>query len=80
MSIWHKEIIRLDGTLYAFVKIQDDYTGAIKRDIRDIHIEGNNYYIVADGGHVNVNEAREQFLQYEDRVRTALDWYRKTKF
>lgn len=80
MSIWHKEILRVDGDLKAYIEVQDDYTGNIRGGLRDIHLEGNNYYVRADGNRVDVTEARDNFLRYEDKVKSALDWYNKTKF
>lgn len=80
MSIWHKEVVRIDGDLKAYVEVQDDYSGSIRGGLRDIHLEGNNYYVRADGNKVDVTEARNNFLAYESKVKSALDWYNKTKF
>ena len=80
MSIWHKEVLRVDGDLKAYIEVQDDFTGNIRGGLRDIHLEGNTYFARADGNRVNVTEARDNFLRYESKVKDALEWYNKTKF
>lgn len=80
MSIWHKEVLRVNGGLKAYIEVQNEWTGAIVGGLRDIHLDGDTYYARADGMRVNVTEDRDRFLRREDEVKTALDWYRKTKF
>lgn len=40
MSIWHKEVVRIDGELMAYVGVQDDYYGTIRYGLRNIHLTG----------------------------------------
>lgn len=80
MALWHCEVVRLDGELKAYVGIQNDYTGNVSYSLRNLHLDGNNYYIVADGQHIKVNNEVESRLAYEDKIKHALEWYMKTKF
>jgi len=80
MSIWHKEVVRVNGRLMAYVEIQNEYTGATKGGLRDIHLDGNTYYCRADGQRINLNNDVEKAKMHEDKVKTALEWYNKTKF
>lgn len=80
MSIWHKEVVRLEGTLKAYLRIQDDWTGQITEGLRNIRCDGDTYYCNVGKQRVILNQERELFLRYEDKVKTALDWYNKTKF
>lgn len=80
MSLWSCEVVRLDGELKAYIGVQDDYTGRVVYSLRSLHLDGNDYYIVADGQHINVNGYRERCLAREDEIRRALEWYKKTKF
>lgn len=58
MSIWHKEVVRIDGDLKAYIGVQNDYTGAIKYSLREIHLDGDTYYCRADGQRICLNDAR----------------------
>ena len=80
MSVYSIECTRLNGDIMAYVRVQNDWTGAILGQVKKIFLDGDNYYCHADGNRVIVNEQRQRFLDYESRVRTALDWYNKTKF
>ena len=80
MGVWHKEVIRLNGRLLAYIEMQDDWTGNITKHIREIYCKDNMYYCNVLKQVVPVNNEREAFLVHEDAVRSALDWYNKTKF
>lgn len=49
MSIWDTEIVRVDGELKAYVKVQNEIKGGITGCLRNIHLDGNRYYCRADG-------------------------------
>lgn len=80
MSIWHKEVIRVNGDLKAYIGVQNDWTGNVRYGIREIHLEGNSYYAMADGKHVDVTKLRDAYIAHEKKVEDALKWYEKTKF
>jgi len=74
--IWSNEVVRCDGNLFAYVRVQDEYTGNIAGSFRRIYFnkEGKAYY-KADGKNqlIDVNP----FLQYEERVKKALEFQKK---
>lgn len=80
MSIWHKEVVKVNGRLMAYVETQNEYTGATKGGLREIHVDDNRYFCRADGQRVDVTEDRERCIDYENRCKIALDWYSRTKF
>lgn len=79
MSIWDKEIVRVDGELKVYVKIQNDVTGNIAGTLRNIHIDGNCYYCRADGNRVDVTAARERFLQNENYIKSAVEYCKQQR-
>ena len=70
MSIWDKEIVRVDGELKVYVKIQNDVTGNIAGTLRNIHIDGNR---------VDVTAARERFLQNENYIKSAVEYCKQQR-
>ena len=80
MGIWHKQVVRLNGDLMAYIEHQDDWTGRITKHIRAIKLDGNTYYCNFMGQRVTVNAEREDFTHEEETNKIARDWYRKTKF
>lgn len=72
MSIWYKEVIRVNGDIKAYIEIQNEYTGSISCGIREIHLDGNQRYCRADGQKINVQTQYENLLRHEDRVRQGL--------
>ena len=81
MSVWHCELVRVDGELMAAVRIQDDWTGIIRTNLRKIHLDPktNHYWFSSEGQRVNVTEMREKFLREEDHIKEALKWYKDTR-
>lgn len=65
MGVYDVELVRLDGEIKAYVKIQNDYTGAIIGQLRKIYLDGNEYYIRADGRMVNVTVQYDRFRTLE---------------
>lgn len=80
MSLYSLELVRLNGDIKAYVRIQNDWSGQITEGIRNIFLKDNRYYIRVDGNEVNVNKQRDDFLMNEDHVKSALKWYAETKF
>lgn len=74
------EVTRLNGDLYAFIRIQDEWTGNIKEGLRQIKLDGNQYYIRAETQRHNVTPQVTRFKMHEDKIKSALEWYDKTKF
>ena len=80
MSLYSLELVRLNGDIKAYVRIQNDWSGTITEGIRNIFLKDSRYYIRVDGNEVNVNKQRDDFLMHEDHVKSALKWYAETKF
>lgn len=80
MSLYDFEITRLNGDLYAFVRIQDEWTGSIKEGLRQIRLDGNKYVFRCETITHNATNQVQKFKMKEDTIKTALDWYNKTKF
>lgn len=80
MSIWYKEVVRVKGCLMAYVEVQNDWTGYVRRVFREIHIDGDRYYVRADGQRIDVTSEREKTLSYEDKVKRALKIIRDNNF
>ena len=49
MGIWDKEIIKANNELYAFLRIQDEFTGNIKNVFKKIYYKDGHHYCKADG-------------------------------
>lgn len=79
MSIWHTEIVRVNGNLKAYIEIQNDYTGSTKGYLRELHLDGNEYFCRADGHRVPMTKEREKFLIYEARERCAMELYNEKR-
>lgn len=80
MALYGFEITRLNGDLYAFIRIQDEWTGNITEGIRQVKLDGNDYYFRAETQRHNCTVNVARFREYENKVKSALDWYNKTKF
>lgn len=77
MSVHDIQIARLGYDLKAYVEIQDDYYGTIRSGLRTIFLDGNKYYINADGHRVDVTRKREEFLVREQYTNSAVEHYKK---
>ena len=79
MSVYDVEAVRINGDIMAAVRIQDDWSGNIKLNVRRIFPDGNDYYCRCDGQRVKVTEQRRRLLDYEDKVKSAFEWERQTR-
>ena len=81
MSLWTDiEITRLRGDLMAYVIIQNDWTGQTRGRIATIVSQNGRKHIVADGRKHDVTELCERYIRQEEKIKTALEWFNKTKF
>ena len=72
MSIWDSEIVKADGNLYAYIRVQNDFTGNIAGSFRRIYKDKNGYYAKVDGSNHYFNNQVKAFKEREDLVRNAL--------
>ena len=77
--IWEIEIIRVDGNLFAYTRIQNEFTGNISGHFRRIYKDKNGYYAKADGRNQYLNSAVDSFLKQETHTKEAIDFFRKYK-
>ena len=80
MSLYSLELVRLNGDIKAYVRVQNDWSGQITEGIRNIFLKDDRYYIRVDGQEHNVNRQRDDFLMNEQNIKDALKWYKETKF
>lgn len=79
LLIWGIEIIRVDGNLFAYTRIQNEFTGNISSHFRRIYKDKNGYYAKADGKNNYLNGEVESFLKHEAYQKEAMDFFKKYK-
>ncbi len=77
--IWGNEVLRVDGNLFVYTRIQNEFTGNISGHFRRIYKDKNGYYAKADGKNNYLNGEVETFLKHEAHQNEALDFYKKYK-
>ena len=77
--IWYNEVIRVDGNLYVFTRIQNEFTGNISGHFRRIYKDDVGYYAKADGKNNYISGDVESFLKREAYQKEAIDFYKKYK-
>lgn len=78
MSLWDNEILRVDGHLFVYVRVQNDYSGNISGSFRRIYQNKNgDYYAKADGSNQNLTNQVNRFIASEIRQKEVIDFYNK---
>ena len=77
MGIWDSEIVKVNGELYAFVRVQNDFTGNISGAFRRIYKDKNGYYCKVDGSNKYFNNQVEAFKKRDAEIKTAMEFYRQ---
>lgn len=72
MSIWHKEVIKVNGLLKAYVEVQNDYSGEIRSGLREIHEKDGKRTCTADGTTVSLDEEYRNYICKEQETEKAL--------
>ena len=80
MSIYSKEIVRCNGDMKVYVRVQNDYSGKILEGIRNIFSDGDRKYFHADGCKHDVTTLVEEYRRNEEMVKAALTWHKQAKF
>lgn len=75
--IYDTEITRVNGDLYAFIRVQNEYTGNVSGSFRRIYKDKHGYYAKCDGKNNYLNV--DGYLQRESLIREAMDFYKKYK-
>ena len=71
------EILRIDGNLYAYFRIQNEYTGNVTGSLRRIYKCKDGYYSKVDGKNNYINNIVNHFLAAEVREKEIRDFYKK---
>lgn len=71
------EILRVDGNLYAYIRIQNEYTGNVSGSFRRIYKDKSGYYSRADGKNQYINNMVNNFLASEIKEKEIRDFYKK---
>lgn len=78
MGIWDAEAVRVDGNLFAYIKVQNDYFGNVSGNFRRIYQDKNgHYYAKADGRNQNMDNQVNVLLEYEAMQKELKDFYNK---
>ena len=77
MAIWDAEIVKADGNMYAFIRVQNEFNGNIAGSFRRIYKDKNGYYAKVDGSNHYFNNEVERFRRYQDQIREALEFRKK---
>ena len=77
MSVWSKEVIKVDGHYKAYIGVQNDFTGQINYRLYTIYLKDNDYYVTADGRKVIVTSQRRQCIEHEELCKKAIDFYNR---
>lgn len=79
MSIWSYDIIRADDQLFAYVRIQDDFTGNIAGRFAKVHQEGFDYYFRAERKRVLCTNQVSALRSRECNIEAEHEFYKKYK-
>lgn len=83
MSIWDKEIIKANGELYCFVRIQNEFTGNISGAFKKVYYKDGHHYCKADGqiqildedvAIYNLRQSELKKLMQEAQTHAKLNW------
>ena len=79
MAIWDTEIVRANGVLYAFIRVQNEFTGNISGSFRRIYKDKDGYYAKADGKKQYLTHRVELYCQFESKTRECWAFYNTYK-
>lgn len=75
--LYDTEVVRVDGNLYAFIRVQNEFTGNVSGSFRRIYKDKDGYYAKADGKNNYMTSQVQSFLQRESQEREYRDFYKK---
>lgn len=82
MSIWHKEIIKVNSKVYAYVEIQNDWTGQITASLRNVRFDTElNYpYCMAEGNKISLIDEFRHYKESESLRKTAIEFFDANRY
>ena len=75
--LYDSEVVRVNGDLYAFIRIQNEFTGNVSGSFRRIYKDKNGYYAKADGKNNYMNSQVQGYIQRESQEKEYRDFYKK---
>ena len=79
MSVYDFELVRCNGDIKVYCRIQNDWTGQIREHIRAlINDKDGKCHFIADGQRVDVTENKRKFLEHEQYVKDCINWRKQT--
>ena len=73
MSIWDKEIIKANGELYCFVRIQNEFTGNISGAFKKVYYKDGHHYCKADGSTQILDEDVARFNLRQSELKKLVE-------
>lgn len=76
MSLWNVEILEVDYKLFAYVRVQNEYSGNISGAFRRIYTDNKGRtYFKADGMNHYIDV--QPFQDRQEKIKRALEFYKK---
>lgn len=75
--LYDSEVVRVNGDLYAFIRIQNEFTGNVSGSFRRIYKDKLGYYAKADGKNNYMTSQVQSFLQRESQEKEYREFYKK---
>ena len=80
MSVWDSEAVRVDGHLFIYTRVQNDYSGNISGSFRRLYQDKNgHWYAKIDGSNHNFDDKVSHLIQWETHYKELTDFYNKYK-
>lgn len=73
MSIWDKEIIKANGELYCFLRIQNEFTGNISGTFKKVYYKDGHHYCKADGSTQILDEDVARYNLRQSELKKLMD-------
>lgn len=77
MSIWDSEVVKADGQLFIYVRVQNDYTGNISGSFRKLYQDKYGWYAKVDGSNHYFSDKVDAFRKQEADIKTMKEEMKK---
>ena len=76
--VWDKEVIEVDGNMFVYIRLQNEFTGNISGSFRRIYQDKHgHYYAKADGRNQDLSDVVQRFRAQQIRDKEIRDFYNK---
>ena len=69
MSIWDSEVVKADGQLFIYVRVQNDFTGNISGSFRRLYQDKHGWYAKVDGSNHYFTDKVKTFNNKEAEIK-----------